>query len=159
MNDGMIVSRVIMGATCSPDMEKQLRSHLGAKADVGEIGFSVFQTTASRGTKTVRVLCCWAGGEMDKAGTPSLTLVGHAALDALMRLPACMDDRPVQTGRLLFCQLKMGPTPLRDKVIDLVLKAVPGDRLCFVGDLAGELDGHMFKTFNATAEPIFVNPL
>jgi hypothetical protein len=155
MNDSMIVSRMIFGAECDPALLDAIRP-----ADVDkdvQITLSVFQTTASRGNATGRVLCCWAGGHLEPSGEILMTPVGQAAVDALMRLPACMDDQLADKGRLVVRELKVGKTPLREKVIDAVLEAEPGDRLCFLGDLAGELDGQMFLTFNAAeGEPIIL---
>ena len=164
MDDSMIVSRMIFGAECDPALQAALRQ-AGGLDEQTEINLCVFQTTVARGGRSARVLCCWAGGELDKDGWSNLddievSLVGRAAISALMRLPACMDDRPADQGRLVMRGLKLGPTPLRDKVIDAVLEAQPGDRLCFLGDLAGELNGQMGSTFNIMdGEPILLKEL
>lgn len=156
----MIASRFIFGAQCDPELAREL-------APAGDIAaFCVFQTTASRGTRTRRVLCCWSGGTLvsKDAGTQravaSFTMIGQAALDALLRLPACLDDHPAAAQRLIIREVKTGPTPLRDKVIDAILDAPPGARLCFLGDLAGELDGHMGPAFGletAALPPIILD--
>lgn len=157
MNDGMIVSRMIIDATCGPEMLALLRqANPGLEAD-RQVVLCVFQTTVSRGARTARVLCCLSGGRFAPNGQPELTMVGQAALDALMRLPACMDDRLAEKGTLAFQELRIGPTPLRDKVIDALLEAPPGARYCFFGDLAGELNGKTFETFNVT-EPLYADP-
>lgn len=145
-----------MDATCGPEMREEL---LAPSPDAASAKFTlcVFQTTVSRGEKVARVLCCWSGGWMDKNREAFLSPVGRAAVDALMRLPACMDDQLAETARLVIRELRVGPTPLQDKVIDAILEAKPGDRYCFVGDLAGELSGKMFPTFNVT-DVLFVDP-
>jgi len=159
MNDGMIVSRWIFGAACDAAHMAQLRAASPGMAADTKVSMSVMETTASRGTRSRRVLCCWAGGDVTDDGEIMVSLVGRAAVNALMRLPACMDDQPAEKGRLVFRQLRIGRTPLRDKVIDAVLEAQPGDRLCFIGDLAKELDGKMGPTFNiAEGEPIVLDP-
>jgi hypothetical protein len=160
MNDETIVSRMILGAQFHPDLVKQLRGATGVDEDV-QVNMNVFETTVSRGEHTRRVLCCWAGGKVDnegwqKLGSVSLTLAGRAAIDALARLPACMDDRLADKGRMVVRGLSIGKTPLREKVINAVLAAEPGDRIAFVGDLAGELDGKMSVTFNLSGGPIFL---
>lgn len=162
MNDTTIISRMILGAACDPELVEPLRRANRLPKDA-QINFSLFETTVSRGDRSRRVLCCWAGGKLDKdgwqnLGNVSLTLAGRAAIDALARLPSCMDDHPVDKGRLVIRGLALGKTPLRDKVIDAILEAGPGDRLCFVGDLAGELDGKMAITFNPSGEPIYLTP-
>jgi hypothetical protein len=162
MTDTTIVSRMILGAEFDPELVKVLREAHGLDEDV-QINMNVFETTVSRGKRTGQVLCCWAGGKIDKDGWQNasdlqLTLAGRAAIDALMKLPACVDPKPGRTGRMVVRELRIGKTPLRDKVIDAVLAAEPGDRIAFVGDLAGELDGKMGVTFNPSAEPIYMNP-
>jgi hypothetical protein len=149
MSDAMIVSRLIIGARCS---EATARA-LGPPPEGAVHSFCVFQTTASRGDRVRRVLCCWSGGRI--AADPEFTPVGLAAFEALMRLPSCMDDHPAVPPIPVIQQLIVGRTPLRDKIIDAVLEAPPGARLCFLGDLAGELDGLMSPAFNfADSEPI-----
>jgi hypothetical protein len=157
MSDAMIVSRMILGAQADPKLVRKVArsAHVPKGA---QINFCIFQTTASRGGRAGRVLCCWSGGKLDKKNGPLMSPAGMAAADALMNLPACMDDFPGTKGRLVIRELKLGPTPLRDKVIDAVLEAQPGDRLCFLGDLAGELDGKMGLTFNIMdGDPIFLD--
>lgn len=157
MNDGMIVSRWIFGATCDDAHLAKIReANPDMPRDV-QVSLSVMETTASRGSRSRRVLCCWAGGDIADDGQVLITVIGQAAVDALMRLPACMDDGLAEKGRLVFRQVKLGKTPLRDKVIDAVLDAAPGDRLCFIGDLARELDGKMGPAFNIMdGEPIML---
>lgn len=151
MSDAMIVSRMIIGAETDPALVAKLDLPPGAEAN-----FCVFESTASRGPVARRVLCCWSGGHIDPERGALFTPAGMAACDTLMRLPACMDDRPADQGRLVLREVKLGKTPLRDKVIDAILAAAPGDRLCFVGDLAGALDGKMGPAFNLAGEPIYL---
>jgi hypothetical protein len=160
MNDATIVSRMILGARFDPELVELLRKTHGLPKDV-QINMNVFETTVARGERTARVLCCWSGGKVEKegwqsAGDIALTLAGRAAISALSMLPACMDAHPVAKGRLVLRELRLGKTPLRDKVIDAILDAQPGDRIAFVGDLAGELDGKMSLAFNPSGEPITV---
>jgi hypothetical protein len=159
MDDSMIVSRMIFGAECDPKLLAVLRNLNGFPDDT-EINLCLMQTTVSRGERTGRVLCCWAGGKLDKNDEIDMSLVGRAAVDALMRLPACMDDRLADKGRLVIRELRLGRTPLREKVINAVLEAEPGDRICFIGDLAGELDGQMAPAFNIMdGEPILLKDM
>lgn len=158
MNDGMIVSRWIFGASCDDAHLAELRAANPGMVEGVSVSLSVMETTASRGERSKRVLCCWAGGDVGKGGEVMISMIGRAAVNALMRLPSCMDDQPDGKGRLVFRQVKLGATPLRDKVIDAVLDAQPGDRLCFIGDLAKELDGKMGPAFNLLdGEPILLD--
>jgi hypothetical protein len=168
MNDGMIVSRLIVGARCDQTYERELLAAAKTTPD-GLPAFCVFEVTASRGTKTRRVLCCWSGGALDRNKVKDRTFtketsgirfspVGLAALQALMRLPVCMDDSPALKPLTVIREIKLGPTPLRDKVIDAVLEAQPGARLCFLGDLDGELEGKMSPAFNIMdGDPIMLD--
>ncbi|MFO1432954.1 MAG: hypothetical protein U1F76_23055 [Candidatus Competibacteraceae bacterium] len=104
------------------------------------MGFLVFETTL--GEKTV--YCCLAGGCLADDGTVWLTAIGHGALEALMSLPT-------GSGTLILQELKLGRTPLHDKIVKAVDAAPPGARICFFGDLTGELDGVAFKALNVQA--------
>jgi len=101
------------------------------------ITLMVFETSF----KDKKVYCCWSGGAI-KDGEPQLTLVGKAALEALVNLPLG------STEALIFQELKQGPTLLKDKVRAAIMRAPEGAKICFVGDMQGELDGHMHKAFN-----------
>lgn len=93
--------------------------------------------------------CCWSGGTMrDDQGQnmaePRATLVGQAALEALAGLPFADPQ-----GTLVMKELRMGATPLREKVLKVFRQtADTRELICFIGDMAGELDGHMPKAFN-----------
>jgi hypothetical protein len=165
MTDGMIVSRLIVGARCDPRHERTLVPD----PDGVVPAFCVFEVTASRGPRARRVLACWSGGALDRSKVKDRTFikelsgiwfspVGLGAFQAMMRLPACMDDYPAITPLPVIRELRVGKTPLREKVIDAVLEAPPGGRLCFLGDLAGELDGQMALAFNMMdGEPIILD--
>jgi hypothetical protein len=155
MNDGMIVSRLIINVPCNPELVRKLPQRGRRK---GSPVFCVFETTASRGDRAARVLCCWSGGRVDTEKGPVFTPIGACAFDALMRLPLCMGEHPALDVVPVIREIRMGRTPLRDKVIDAILEAPPGARLCFLGDLAGELDGQMNLAFNILdGEPIVLD--
>ena len=85
--------------------------------------------------------CCWAGGVIE-GNASFFPLVGQAAFEALANLLLGRNDS------CLIQELKLGPTPLRTK-IKAILKRVPeNSKNCFVGDMQGELDGHMPEAFN-----------
>lgn len=138
-----IQSRYIFGATCSEDTAKALRKNKQARnADI--LQFMVMQTSVGHKTHYV----CMSGGRI-KDGKPELTLVGQGALEALTALP-------FKGSVLIFAECKLGPTPLQDKIKQVILDAPANALICFVGDLAKELDGHMTPAFNMTGEPIFL---
>lgn len=145
-----IVSQMIIGATAEEDTLKRLRERQKLPT-ADHIGFSVFKTTV--GTKTI--YCCWSGGRLNKDAQPELTLVGKGALEALCSLPNVMGMGIPKPSALIFAEVRLGKTPLTDKVKERILQAPENAFICFVGDLAKELDGHMGKAFGLTGDPIF----
>lgn len=85
--------------------------------------------------------CCWSGGEI-KNGEPHMTLIGQAAIEALSNLPLGRNDA------LIIQELKLGETPLRNKIKATLKRAPANSKICFIGDMQGELDGHMAQAFN-----------
>ena len=70
-------------------------------------------------------------------GEVMLTQVGQAALESLTSLHVGKNEI------FVMLELKLGLTPLRDKVKDTLRKLASGSLICFFGDMADELDGHM----------------
>lgn len=145
-----LVSKIIIGATPTPETEQQLRMARGLAPDV-ELSMSVFEVKVDN---TIRY-ACWAGGELlaDPAGIggimPHLTPTGQGACEALMRLPYLYGPDGKFLYTLVFHGIMVGKTPLRDKVISAFrMTADVNAVICFVGDLAIELDGKMGPTFN-----------
>ncbi|MFU2936839.1 hypothetical protein ACM7NO_26140 [Pseudomonas aeruginosa] len=99
--------------------------------------FMVYQVEFDR----KKYYCCWSGGEM-KGGEPHMTVVGQAAMEALANLPLGSNDA------LIIQELKLGPTPLRNKIKATLKRAPANSKICFLGDMQGELDGHMHAAFN-----------
>lgn len=132
-----IESKMILGATASPETLRETGFHEGR----GTAQFMVFQTVVDGKT----YYCCHSGGKVID-GQVMLTNVGLAALDALIHLPL-PDGSP---STLVMQELRIGKTPLVDKVRATFRMVQEGSRVCFFGDLAKELDGHMALTFNVT---------
>lgn len=116
-----------------------------------ELMFSVFEVRVDNSVR----YCCWSGGSLVRNPAnpaqvaPSLTPTGRAACEALMRLPYLYDDDGRFRYSLVFHGLVLGKTPLAKKVLDAFRYTTDVNALiCFVGDLAGELDDHMPKAFN-----------
>lgn len=128
-------SRLLRGAYPTPETAAALREAMGVAPDA-EILPMVFEVALNDKT----VYACWSGGEI-VGDDVQMTLAGRGAFEALLSLPY---------GRktLILQQLKLGRTPLRDKVHAAIEAAPEGAKICFFGDLAGELDGHMHRAFN-----------
>lgn len=101
------------------------------------MAFMVFETVF----KAKTVYCCWSGGALVD-GELQLTLIGRASMEALVNLPFGSEDE------IRFQELRLGHTPLRDKVRATIMAAPDGAKICFFGDMQGELDGHMAKALN-----------
>ncbi|HBX6194799.1 TPA: hypothetical protein MI617_28345 [Klebsiella pneumoniae] len=43
---------------------------------------------------------------------------------------------------------KLGETPLRNKIKATLKEARPNSKICFIGDMQGELDGHITQALN-----------
>lgn len=91
--------------------------------------------------------CCLSGGRLEN-GQPLFTPVGQAALDALLSVS------PDGKKRLRIQELRMGETPLAEKMANAFRKAGPGGAVCFLGDMAGELDGHALRALNLVGPTI-----
>lgn len=101
------------------------------------MNFMVFEVDYDR----KKYYCCWSGGEL-RNGQPHMTLIGQAAVESLANLP--LGNNEV----LIFQELKLGETPLRNKIKATLKKAPANSKICFIGDMQGELDGHLPQAFN-----------
>lgn len=143
-----ILSHLIIGPRASEETEAAIRKN---QKVFQEIGFCVFKTYV--GHKWV--YCCWAGGKLemrDAKASPLVSLIGQGAIEALSNLPG-------EASALIFAEIRLGKTPIQDKVKQAILDAPDGARICFIGDLAGELDGKMSLAFNITGHPIMLGEL
>lgn len=137
-----IVSRYIKGVSPSPESRVMLNQMFSLRPEQ-EMVFCVFEVQCHGST----YYCCWSGGRIEN-GRPMMTLTGKAAMEALCSVKAEGDDQ------LHIHELRVGLTPLREKVMT-ILRAKPAHaRVCFLGDLNGELDGLMAKAFNVTGESV-----
>ncbi len=140
-----IQSRLMLGATCSPETEAEIRKTSDAHKHTA-VTFMLFK--ASVGHKTIN--CCMSGGRLDPdTKQPEFTLIGLASVEALMRTFP-------KASALIYQELKRGKTPLQEKIKAAILAAPEDAIICFVGDMAKELDG-LSKEFNPTGEPILLN--
>jgi hypothetical protein len=143
-------SKFILGASPHPQTEQLLRISQGLAPDT-ELIMMVFEVEIDHTTR----YCCWSGGKMlaDPAGIggvmPHLTPIGEAACEALLRLPYLYGADGEFLYTIVFHEVVMGKTPIRDKVMAGFRRTADVNAvICFVGDLAGELDGVVGKTMN-----------
>lgn len=129
---------MLMGSKPDPEtMEKIQRTQ---KMEPGQaMEFSIFEVDC----ESRKYYCCWAGGKIEN-GEPLFTLIGQGALECLINLPMGDDEA------LIIQELTLGKTPLHEKFASTFRRAPPNSKICFLGDLQGELDGHMAANFNLT---------
>ncbi|WP_034947687.1 hypothetical protein [Erwinia oleae] len=127
---------LIEGTKPEADTMSLIQEKMGTQTE-GQMNFMVFEVTYDHH----KYYCCWSGGEIQN-GEPKMTLVGQAALEALANLPLGNNDQ------LIIKELKLGPTPLRNKIKATLKETRPNAKICFIGDMQGELDGHMTQAFN-----------
>lgn len=109
-----IKSTLVAGAKPEAGTLLQVQEKMGTRPGQS-LEFMVFEVEYDR----KKYYCCWAGGEI-KGGEPHMTLVGQAAVEALSNLPQGRNDS------LIFQELKLGSTPLRNKV-KATLKRAPAN--------------------------------
>lgn len=132
----IIKTTLLAGAKPEAATLEKIQAQYGARPGQS-LEFMVFEVDYDR----KKYYCCWSGGEV-KGGEPYLTLVGQAALEALSNLPLGRDDA------LIIQELKIGETPLRNKIKAALKRAPANSKICFIGDMQGELDGHLPQAFN-----------
>jgi len=130
-------SKLINGFSASEVTNLRLKKEMGITSNA-MAQYMVYKTKLDGKT----YYCCWSGGRLVD-GDASLTQVGQAALETLISLP-------VGNETLVLQELRVGQTELRDKVKATFRKLPSGSKVCFFGDMAGELDGKMHQAFNVT---------
>lgn len=142
-----LTSSLIVGALPTAETARKMRAQMGLQDDDAQINPMVLEVQIGGRNR----YCCWSGGEVPRApdgGPPDwtqtkLTLAGQAAMEALTALPF------LTRKALVFQEVKLGPTPLQQKVVEAFERTADVDAaIVFVGDLAGELDGKMTPAFN-----------
>lgn len=86
-----------------------------------------------------KMYCSWSGGRIGNDG-PEFTPIGNAALEALLNIP-------INAPALVFQHMQLGKTPLIDKLKSLLDKLEANTKICFFGDIEGELDGQIGQVF------------
>lgn len=129
-------TKIIEGARSNLDTENKLKELMGIDVDV-QFNPMVFEVNYNN----KKYYCCWSGGELVNK-EPAFTLMGLGALEGLMNLSLGNSDT------LVMQELKLGQTPLSSKIKKTLTKQRANTKICFFGDLAGQLDGHMTSAFN-----------
>lgn len=138
-----ITSKLIFGSKPSKETLKALKKETKVPTKAA-LGFMLFEVAVADKT----VYCCFSGGEIEANGELNFSLVGLAAIEALINLPMA------PKAPLILQELKVGPTPVAEK-IHAALRHSPADaKICFIGDMAGELDGRIFPALNVGFEVI-----
>jgi len=99
-----IKSKLIQGAKPEAETLRKIQEQSGIPVGIS-INLMVYEIDYDR----KKFYCCWSGGEF-RNGQPHCTLIGQAAMEALANLP--IGDQK----SFIFQELKLGPTPLRDKI-------------------------------------------
>ncbi|WP_338923705.1 hypothetical protein V0M98_36470 (plasmid) [Pseudomonas silesiensis] len=130
-----INAKLIIGS--DPDAETLVELKKNLKPGQNDLmGFTIFELEC----KGRIFYCSWSGGKLTAEG-PLFTLIGKAAMESLKNLPMGNNDR------LIIQELRMGKTPIKDKIIALLDETPENSKICFLGDMQGELDGQMAKSF------------
>ncbi|WP_449508436.1 hypothetical protein [Enterobacter ludwigii] len=136
----LIKSRMIQGVQANPETIAEIQQQMGLSPD-STISFVALEVEFDRKT----FYCALSGGTLDN-GEPALTLIGRAALEVIVNYPSPNDT-------LIFQQVKLGETPLKTKVKSTLKKAPANSKICFFGDMQGELDGVLLDVFNLQKSP------
>lgn len=103
-----------------------------------QMQFTVFKV--KYGGKTLYM--CLSGGEQVD-GEIQFTPIGQGSLEAMCSLKR-KDER---IGALIIRQLKLGSVPLEETIREIFEEVPEHSMICFYGDMAGELDGHILPLF------------
>lgn len=127
-------------ASASEQTQQEIMKATGVKCK--ELYFYIYR--AVLGEKTFHV--CWAGGRMiDEGRDVEFTSIGRGNCEALMLYPGTYP-------KMVVAELKLSDLELRLQ-ITYILNRLPNlSRVCFFGDVSGELEGKLFKAFNVCDE-------
>ncbi len=108
--------------------------------------FNVFEVSMPGKT----LFCCLSGGEMREDGECYFTTLGQAALNTLAAIPRGSHD-------LIIRELKAGgKRSISQKISETLDYAEDGMKICFFGDMAGDLDGEIMPVFNLQKEYLVI---
>jgi hypothetical protein len=130
-----INAKLIIGSTISIETELEIKESFPTEPGQA-MGFFVFEIEY----KGRIFYCSWSGGELRPEGI-AMTLVGRAAYESLKNLPMG------NNGAIVVQEMKLGKTPLKDKIIALLEETPEYSKICFLGDLEGELSGQINNVF------------
>lgn len=131
-----INAKLIIGSKISMETELEIKECFPTEPGQA-MGFSVFEIEY----KGRIFYCSWSGGQLAPQGL-MMTLIGRAAYEQLKNLPMG------NSGPIVVQEMKLGKTPLKDKIIALLEATPEHSKICFLGDIEGDLNGQMGKVFN-----------
>lgn len=131
-------SKMITGVSASEITNRRITRDMGISPGT-QIAYMLLKVKL----ENKNYYCCLSGGHIENNET-YFTEVGKAAFETLLHLPAGNDSDVVVQ------EIKIGQTPLEEKVKTILRKLPSGSRVCFLGDMAGELDGVLFNVFNVS---------
>ncbi|HBK3302464.1 hypothetical protein I5679_18905 [Citrobacter koseri] len=134
----IIKSRMIEGIRPNAETLTAIKEQMGIEEDT-DVRFMALEVQFDRKI----YYCALSGGKLEN-GEPILTLVGQAALEVII-------NHPSPNNTLVFQQVKLGETPLKTKVKATLRNAPANSKICFFGDMQGELDGVLSDVFNIKA--------
>lgn len=138
-----IKSKIIPEAKPNPETIKLLRRQLELPEYI-PVSFKVFEVEYSK----EKYYCCLSSGKMRK-GKPRFTLAGLATLEALASIPSSNET-------LFIKEVKLGLTPLRKKVSTVLKRAEPNSKICFIGNMKGDLGEALSEVFNCTSSDLII---
>lgn len=136
----MITSELIAN-TATKECTSAVLETIGAEPPKeGEVSYMVFETQF----EDKQFYCCWAGGlVVDKE--IQLTAIGVGAIEALSRV-----DASTREGIELFMLTSQTKEELIAEVLQAFKKVENKSRICFVGDISGQLRTWLPEVFNVT---------
>lgn len=134
-----MISSELIANTASKECTSAVLETLGMnEPQEGDVSYMVFDTKY----EGKQFYCCWAGGEVvDKE--IRLTAVGVGALEALSRV-----DAETREGIELFMLEATTQEGLQQELKQAFAKVADRSRICFVGDVSGQLRQWLPAAFN-----------
>lgn len=134
-----IKSKMITGISASEITNRRIVRDAGLT--MLKVGTKIAYTVMKSKLDNKTYYCCLSGGSIVN-GEPNFTQIGLAAFETLMALPVGNEcDVVIQ-------EVKICETPLSQKIKSTLRKLPNNSKICFIGDMAGELDGVLINIFN-----------
>lgn len=129
-----IISEMVRSEV-SEDTNKMVFESIGYDID-GHVQYMLFKTQVD---KDKEVYCCWSGGNVSD-NVIEFTAIGKAAFEALLNTDQSDDIQ-------LYAEHLQSPETMAQQVARTLKKVPNKARICFVGDVAGQLKDELPKAF------------